>query len=79
LLRQAGWRILRDDIAAVVPRKATGYTIVEETLWPEFEKLSATLRTFLDDITERVIRESIHADDSEAEEVAEPPALASTR
>ncbi len=62
-----------------MPRKATGYTIVEETLWPEFEKLSATLRTFLDDITERVIRESIHADDSEAEEVAEPPALASTR
>jgi hypothetical protein len=35
------------------------------------------LRAFLDDITERVIRESVFADDSEAEEVAEPRALTS--
>lgn len=46
------------------------HRFVNETLWPEFEKLSATLRAFLDDITDRVIRESVFADDSEAEEVA---------
>ncbi len=34
------------------------------------------MRAFMDDITERVIRESVFADDSEAEEVAEPRALA---
>ncbi len=52
------------------------HRFVDETLWPEFEKLSATLRSFPDDITERVIRESVFADDSEAEEFAEPRALA---
>lgn len=62
----------RTTVMVRVPRR-----FVDETLWPEFEKLSATLRTFLDDITERVIRESVFADDSEAEEVAEPRALGS--
>jgi len=61
----------RTTVMARVPRR-----FVEETLWPEFEKLSATLRAFLDDITERVIRESVFADDSEAEEVAEARVLA---
>jgi tRNA nucleotidyltransferase (CCA-adding enzyme) len=64
----------RTTVMVRVPRR-----FVDETLWPEFEKLSATLRTFLDDITERVIRESVFADDSEAEEVAEPRALADIR
>lgn len=61
----------RTTVMARVPRR-----FVDETLWPEFEKLSATLRAFLDDITERVIRENIFADDSEAEEVPETRALA---
>lgn len=61
----------RTTVMVRVPRR-----FVDETLWPEFEKLSATLRAFLDDITERVIRESVFADYSEAEEVAaEPRAL----
>jgi hypothetical protein len=67
--RYSGQR--RTTVMARVPHR-----FVDETLWPEFEKLSATLRSFLDDITERVIRESVFADDSEAEEVAEPRALA---
>ncbi len=61
--RYSGQR--RTTVMARVPRR-----FVDETLWPEFEKLSATLRAFLDDITERVIRESVFADDSEPEEVA---------
>ena len=61
----------RTTVMARVPRR-----FVDETLWPEFERLSATLRAFLDDITERVIRESVFDDDSDAEEVGEPRALA---
>lgn len=68
--RYSGQR--RTTVMVRVPRR-----FVDETLWPEFEKLSSTLRDFLDDITERVIRESVFADDSEAEEVAEPRALTS--
>ena len=49
---------------------------VDETLWPEFQQLSATLRVYLDEITERVVREVLHGDSSEAEEVATPRALA---
>jgi hypothetical protein len=66
--RYSGQR--RTTVMVRVPRR-----FVDETLWPEFEKLSSTLRAFLDDITERVIRESVFADDSEAEEVAAPRAL----
>ncbi len=43
---------------------------VNETLWPEFQQLSATLREYLDDITDRIIAESIHGDGSDVGEVA---------
>jgi hypothetical protein len=49
---------------------------VGETLWPEFQQLSATLRGYLDEVTERVVHEVLHGDSSEAEEVATPRALA---
>jgi hypothetical protein len=41
---------------------------VDETLWPEFEELHATLLTYLDEVTRRVIAEAFGADASEAEE-----------
>jgi hypothetical protein len=44
-------------------------TFVNETLWPEFEELNKTLRSYLDDITNKVICESIYNDSSEAEVV----------
>ena len=49
---------------------------VDETLWPEFQQLSATLRGYLDEITERVVRQAVHQDSSEAPETAVPRALA---
>lgn len=52
-----------------VPRR-----FVEETLWPEFQQLVGTLRSYLDEITERVVAEVLHRDSSEAAEV-EAPAL----
>ncbi len=50
---------------------------VDETLWPEYQQLSAVLRKYLDEITERVITEAIHKDTSEATEVSEPAQLKS--
>lgn len=48
---------------------------VDETLWPEFEALSSTLSSYLDEVTSRVVAEVIHADVSEADVVAEPKQL----
>jgi len=50
---------------------------VNETLWPEYEQLSSVLQTYLNDITERVIKEAIHRDTSEATEIAAPAQLLS--
>jgi len=41
---------------------------VEQTLWPEFIELDEVLRHYLEETTERVIREGLEADSSEAEE-----------
>jgi hypothetical protein len=50
---------------------------VHETLWPEYQQLSAALRTYLDEVTDRVIAEVLQGDSSEAAEVAEPAKLGS--
>jgi hypothetical protein len=43
-------------------------TFQDQTLWPEFLALSKELRTHLDELTEKVIREAINDDTSEAAE-----------
>ncbi|MBI1841320.1 MAG: hypothetical protein HYR88_10795 [Verrucomicrobia bacterium] len=48
---------------------------VDETLWPEFLELNKSLTGYLAEMTDRVIRESMHADASEPEIRAEPAAL----
>jgi hypothetical protein len=48
---------------------------VHETLWPEFEEISKTLRSYLSDVTERVISQVICSDSSEADVVADPRQL----
>jgi hypothetical protein len=50
-------------------------TFHERTLWPEFQALSKELRTHLDELTERVIREAIDEDVSEAAEAGTQKAL----
>jgi len=42
-------------------------SFVDETLWPEFKKLSQTLQSYLNEITDRIIAEGIWADNSEPE------------
>jgi hypothetical protein len=49
--------------------------VVDETLWPEFQEISKNLQDFLSEVTDRVIREVIHQDSSEAEVVEAPRQL----
>jgi hypothetical protein len=76
LLRRYGIRPYRyrgqryTTIMARVPRR-----FVNETLWPEFTELNRTLSTYIAEVTGRVIREGIEADDSEVEERDEPLSL----
>ena len=51
---------------------------VNETLWPEFQEISRTLRTYLSEVTERVVSEVICKDNSEADIVDEPRQLPET-
>ena len=57
-------------VMAKVPRR-----FVDETLWPEFQELSDTLKSYLAEVTDRVVSQVIHADSSEAGVVSRPPQL----
>ena len=39
---------------------------VDETLWPEYQQISKTLKAYLDDVTTRVVSEVLHPDSSDA-------------
>jgi hypothetical protein len=47
-------------------------SFMEQVLWPEFQELNAALIAYLSEITEKVIREEVHRETGDAEEVAEP-------
>jgi hypothetical protein len=77
LLRRYGVRPYRysgqryTTVMARVPRR-----FVKETLWPEFQEFSATLQSYLSEVTERVVSQVICQDSSEAEVVEAPGQLA---
>jgi len=48
---------------------------VDETLWPEYQQISETLRANLSHVTDRIVGEVLHGDGSEAEVVEQPPQL----
>ena len=50
-------------------------SFVHTTLRPEFEDLSQALTAHLDAITQKIIREEVHEDTPDAEEINEPPRL----
>lgn len=60
-------RMHRQSIIIWAPK-----TFVEQVLWREFEELSAALIAYLSEITEKVIREEVHGETGEADEVDEP-------
>ncbi len=68
LLRRYGikpYRYYRQRYTTVMAQIPVGF--VNDTLWPEFEELNSTLRNFLEDVTDRVIKEGIFSDNSEVE------------
>ena len=76
LLRRYGiqpYRYKRQRYTTVMARVPKRY--VEETLWPEFQELSDSLRLYLSEVTERVVSQVLHEDSSEAVVVAEPDQL----
>ncbi|GAM07646.1 hypothetical protein [Novosphingobium sp. MBES04] len=52
-------------------------SIVNGTLWPEFQELSDALCAHLLAITDRIISEEVYAMAGEAEEISEPALLKS--
>jgi hypothetical protein len=50
-------------------------SFVDTTLWPEFSALHTALAEYLNAATERIIREEVHGDTTEAAEVDEPARL----
>ncbi len=48
---------------------------INETLWPEFQELNQVLVDYLSQVTERIIREEVFSQTSEAQEVDEPQRL----
>ena len=43
-------------------------TFVDKTLWPEYQELRSALNEYLNDATERIIREEVYGDAGEASE-----------
>jgi tRNA nucleotidyltransferase (CCA-adding enzyme) len=45
---------------------------VDETLWPEFQKINSELNTYLQEVTDRVVKQVLHEDSSDAVVVDRP-------
>jgi hypothetical protein len=64
-------RMQRQTVVVDVPR-----TFLDRTLWPQFVEVDTALTSYLDDITDKVIREEVHGEAGDAEEISEPRAIA---
>ena len=51
-------------------------SFLDVVLWQEFQELDAALTAYLTEITDKIIREEVFGDASDADEVAEPLKLA---
>ena len=60
-------RMHRQTIVIEAPK-----SFVDQVLWPEFQELNAALVAYLSEITEKVIREEVHRETGEADEIEEP-------
>lgn len=63
-------RMHRQTVVIKAPR-----SFLDSVLWPEFQESWKELSRYLDQVTQRVIREEVFGDTAEAEEVPEPPKL----
>jgi len=64
-------RMKQQSVVIKAPR-----TFIERTLWPEFVEIDSALTAYLDDVTDKLIREEVHGETSDVDEVAEPKAIA---
>ena len=64
-------RMRQQSIMVRAPR-----SFLDTVLWPEFQQLDAALTAYLTDVTDKIIREEVFGDASDADEVAEPLKLA---
>lgn len=60
-------RMHRQSLIVRAPR-----SFVDKVLWPEFRQLSSALTAYIAEITDRMIREEIHGDVADADELDEP-------
>lgn len=70
LLRRYGiepYRYYRQRYTTVMARVPQQF--LDETLWPEFLELDKKLRSYLSEVTNRLVAEAVHADGSEPEVV----------
>jgi len=63
----------RQRYSTVVLRAPRSF--INQTLWTEFLQIRTALDEYLNEATERIIREEVYGDFGEAEERAGPPAL----
>ncbi len=66
-------RMHRQTVIVKAPR-----SFAEQVLWPEFQDLSTALSAYLAEITEKLIREEVHGETSDAEERDEPRRIGAT-
>ena len=55
-------RMHKQTVVVKAPR-----SFVEQVLWPEFEELSNKLTAYLAEVTEKLIREEVHGETTDAE------------
>ena len=60
-------RMHRQSIMIKAPK-----SFVEQVLWSEFQELNSALIAYLSEITEKVIREEVHRETGDADEIDEP-------
>src|SRR5579883_2515887 len=63
------YRLYRQRLTTVMLRVPKGF--VDQVLWPEFQELNKALTQYLNEVTTRVIRDEVHRDTSEADEVTQ--------
>ena len=61
------YRLYRQRLTTVMLRVPQAF--VDQVLWPEFQELNGALMQYMNDVTDRVIREEVHRDTSEATEI----------
>ncbi|MSP89858.1 MAG: hypothetical protein EXQ92_13770 [Alphaproteobacteria bacterium] len=69
----APFRYRRMHKQTIIVRAPRSFAV--QVLWPEFQDLNSALTAYLGDITERLIREEVHGETRDAEEIDEPKRL----